>query len=163
MVVTTAVKLPTVVGLVDRVTVNSVAVAVVTVPTTPLLKTIVLLAAVVEKPNPLIVIVAEFAARLVVLLVTLGITLATCTGVPLEREFVVTVAVRLPAVVGRVENVTVRVVCVAVVTVPTAPLLKTTVLRDATGSNANPRISTVVRCAARLSVLIVTTGMMVAT
>ena len=110
MVVTTAVRLPTVVGLVDSVTVNSVAVAVVTVPTTPLLKTIVLFAAVVEKPNPLIVIVAEFAARLVVLLVTLGITLATCTGVPLDSEFVVTVAVKPPAVDGRVENVTVKVV-----------------------------------------------------
>lgn len=159
----TAVRLPTVVGRVESVTVKSVAVAVVTVPTTPLLKTIVLLAAVVEKPNPLIVIVAELAARLVVLLMTFGITFATCTGVPLEREFVVTVAVKLPAVVGRVENVTVRAVCVAVVTVPTAPLLKTTVLREATGSNANPRMITVVRSAALLSVLLVTTGMTVAT
>lgn len=163
LVVTTAVRLPTVVGLVDNVTVSNVAVAVVTVPTTPLLKTTVLLAAVVEKPNPLIVIVAEFAARLVVMPVTLGITLATCTAVPLERAFVVTIAVRLPAVVGRVENVTVKVVCVAVETVPTAPLLKTTVLREATGSNANPRMVTVVSWAARLSVLLVTTGMTVAT
>lgn len=163
MVVTIAVRVPTVVGLVDNVTVNSVAVAVVTVPTTPLLKTIVLFAAVVEKPNPLIVIVAELAARLAPLPETVGITFAICTGVPLEREFVVTVAVRLPAVVGRVENVTVRVVSVAAVTVPTAPLLKTTVLREATGSNANPRMVTVVWLAARLMVLLVTTGMTVAT
>ena len=81
----------------------------------------------------------------------------------MEREFVVTVAVRLPAVVGRVENVTVRVVSVAAVTVPTAPLLKTTVLREATGSNANPRMVIVVWLAARLMVLLVTTGMTVAT
>ncbi len=37
-------------------------------------------------------------------------------------------AVRLPAVVGLVENVTVSAVAVAAVTVPTAPSLKVTVL-----------------------------------
>lgn len=78
-------------------------------------------------------------------------------------EFVVTTAVRLPADVGRVENVTVRTFCVAAVTVPTAPLLKTTTLREATGSNANPFIVTVLLLAGRLTVLLVTTGMTAAT
>lgn len=77
MVVTTAVRFPTIAGLDDKVTVSRVVVAAVTVPTTPLLKTTVLLAAVVENPNPLIAIVAEFAPRLAVLLFTFGITLAT--------------------------------------------------------------------------------------
>ena len=163
LVVTTVVRFPTVVGLVDKVTVSKLAVAVVTVPTTPLLKVTVLLAAVVENPNPLMVIVAEFAPRFAVLLVMTGITLAICAGVPLAREFVVTTAVRLPAAVGRVDKVTVRVLCVAEVTVPIAPLLKTTRLRDATGSKANPLIVTVLLLAARLTVLLVTTGMTVAT
>ena len=163
LVVTTAVRFPTVVGLVEKVTVSKLAVAVVTVPTTPLLKVTVLFAAVVENPNPLMVIVGEFAPRFAVLLVMIGITLATCTGVPLEMEFVVTTAVRLPAAVGRVDKVTVRVLCVAEVTVPIAPLLKTTRLRDATGSKANPLIVTVLLLAARLTVLLVTTGMTVAT
>ena len=69
-------RFPTTAGLDDKVTVSKVVVAAVTVPTTPPLKTTVLLAAVVENPNPLIAIVAEFAPRLAVLLVTLGITLA---------------------------------------------------------------------------------------
>lgn len=162
LVVTMAVRFPTLDGLVDNVKVNKLAVAAVTVPTTPLLKATVLLAAVVENPNPLIVIVAEFAPRFAVLLVMTGTTLAICTGFPLAREFVVTTAVRLPAAVGRVDNVTVRVLCVAEVTVPTAPLLKTTRLRDATGSKANPLIVTVLLLAARLPVLLVTTGMIVA-
>ncbi len=76
---------------------------------------------------------------------------------------VVTTAVRLPADVGRVENVTVRACCVAAVTVPMAPLLKTTTLREATGSNANPLIVTVLLLAARFTVLLVTIGMTVAT
>lgn len=51
--------------------------------------------------------------------------------------FVVTTAVRFPAV-GFTENVTVSDVVVAEVTVPTAPLLNVTVLREATGSNPKP-------------------------
>lgn len=77
MVVTTAVKLPAVVGLVDNVTVREVAVAAVTVPTAPLLKTTVFLLAIGSNPRPLIVSVVALAARLEVLLVTTGITLAT--------------------------------------------------------------------------------------
>ncbi len=63
-VVTTAVRLPAVVGLVVKFTVSEVAVAAVTVPTAPSLKTTVLLAAVVSKPKPLMVTVAALAARL---------------------------------------------------------------------------------------------------
>jgi hypothetical protein len=57
---------------------------------------------------------------------------------------VVTTAVRLPAVVGLVDSVTVRDVAVVVVTVPAAPLLKTTVFRLATGSNPRPLMVKVV-------------------
>ena len=48
------------------------------------------------------------------LAVTTGVTVATCTAVPLLILSVVTTAVRLPAVVGLVENVTVSEVAVAV-------------------------------------------------
>lgn len=64
--------LPTVVGFVENVTVRAVAVAVVTVPTAPLLRVTVLFDAVVSKPNPLIVIVDAFAPRFAVLAVTTG-------------------------------------------------------------------------------------------
>lgn len=69
---TVAVRLPTEAGFVEKVTVRTVAVAVVTVPTAPLLSVTVLLAAVVLKPSPLIVMVAAFAARFAVLAVTTG-------------------------------------------------------------------------------------------
>ena len=46
-------RFPTDVGLVENVTVSEVAVAAVTVPTAPLLKTTVLFTAVVLKPYPL--------------------------------------------------------------------------------------------------------------
>ena len=52
VVVTTAVRLPAAAGLVENVTVNDVAVAAVTVPTAPSLKTTVLLLAIVSNPNP---------------------------------------------------------------------------------------------------------------
>ena len=125
-------------GLVENVTVSEVAVAAVTVPTAPLLKTTVLLAAVVSKPKPLMVSVVALAARLAVLLVTTGVTVATCTAVPLLTPSVVTTAVRLPAVGGLVENVTVSEVAVAAVTVPTAPSLKMTVLLAAVVSKPKP-------------------------
>lgn len=122
--------------MVEKVTVSDVAVAAVTAPTAPLLKVTVLSPAVVLKPNPLIVIVSAFAAKLDVLLVTTGTTVATCTAELLLTLLLVTIAVKLPAVVGEVESVTVRVVEVAAVTVPTAPLLKTTVLSAAVVSKA---------------------------
>lgn len=71
--------------------------------------------------------------------------------------------VKLPAVAGFVENVTVREVFVALVTVPTAPLFSTTVLRDAIGSNPNPLTVSVLEFAARDAVLLVITGFIVAT
>jgi hypothetical protein len=162
-VVTTAVRLPTLVGLVENVTVSELAVAAVTVPTAPLLKVTVLLPAVVLKAKPLIVTVLALARRFVVTLVTPGNTEATCIGAPLDLELVVTTAVRLPVAVGFVESVTVSVVAVAAVTVPTAPLPRETMLWAATGSKPKPLIVSVAAPAARLLVLPVTTGMTLAT
>src|SRR5580704_5128525 len=102
--------------------------------------------------------VDALAAKVVMLLVTTGVTVATWTAVPLLTLSVVTTVVRLPAVVGLVENVTVSEVAVAAVTVPTAPSLKTTVLWAAVVSKAMPLIVTVAAFAARLVVLNVTTG-----
>ena len=75
LVVTTAVRLPAA-GLTENDTVREVAVAAVTVPTAPLLNTTKLFAAVVLKPVPAIVIVVAELARLAVLLVTVGVTVA---------------------------------------------------------------------------------------
>lgn len=83
MLVTIAVKLPIEVGFVEKVTRSDVAVAVVIVPTAPLLNVTVLLAATVSKPKPLIVTVDALAPRAAVLLVTTGATVATCTAEPL--------------------------------------------------------------------------------
>lgn len=163
LVVTMAVRLPAEAGLVEKVTVNEVAEAVVTVPTALLLRVTVLFAAVVSNPKPLIVTVVELAARPIVRLVTTGITVATWTAVPLLTVFVVTMAVKLPAVVGLVENVTLSVVAVAAETVPTAPLLKTIVLLDAMVSNPKPLMVIVEALAAKLVVARVTTGFTVAT
>ena len=63
--------------MVENVTVRDVAVAVVTVPTAPLLKTMMLLAATVLKPNPVITILFALRARLAVFAVTTGVTVAT--------------------------------------------------------------------------------------
>lgn len=76
-VVTMAVSRPTARGRVENVIVNVVAVAAVTVPTAPLLKTIVLLPGVVLKPKPVMVMVLELIDRLAVLRVTTGLTTAT--------------------------------------------------------------------------------------
>src|ERR1700719_2132466 len=102
--------------------------------------------------------VVALAARLAVLLVTTGVTLATCTAAPLLTPSVVTTAVRLPAVVGLVEKVTVSEVAVAAVTAPTAPLLKTIVLLPGVVSKPEPLIVTMAALAARLAVLLVTVG-----
>lgn len=77
LVVTTAVKLLAEVGLMPKVTVNTVAVAAVTVPTAPLSNKTVLFPAVVLKPKPFIVSVAALADKFSVLLVTTGFTVAT--------------------------------------------------------------------------------------
>ena len=142
MVVTTAVKLPSAVGFVPRLTVNDVGVATVTVPTAPLLNTTVLRDAIGSNPNPLMTMFAALIAKLTVLVVTTGLTFAICVAVPLPTPLTVTIAVRLPADVGLVENVTVSEVAVAAVTVPTAPLLKITVLRLAVVSKPKPAMET---------------------
>lgn len=129
MVVTVAVRLPTEVGLVPNVTVSRVAVALVTVPTAPLLNATRLFEAVVSNPIPLISRVDASIPTLAEFAVTNGTTDAIWTAVPLDMELVVTCAVRLPAA-GFLLSVKVTVNCVAVaaVTVPSAPRLKTTVL-----------------------------------
>ena len=162
-VVTMAVSDPPSAGLVEKVTVIVVAVALVTKPTAPLFNCTVFSAAVAEKPKPLMTTVVASAAKSVVALVTTGVTVATFKAAPLLCEFVVTTAVKSPAVVGLVENVTVNKVAVAVVTVPTAPLLKTTVLLPAVVLKPNPAIVIVAALAARFDELVVTTGLTVAT
>ena len=162
-VVTTAVRLPVAVGLVPKVTVSEVAVAAVTVPTAPLLNVTVLWASVVSKPAPLMLSVLALMARLLVLLVTTGATVATCTAEPLPALSVVTTAVRLPSAVGLVDRFTVSEVAVAAETVPTAPLLNVTELWAAVVSKPKPSIVRLVELAARLAVLVVTTGVTVAT
>ena len=154
--VTTAVRLPRD-GAVLKVTVNWVAVALVTVPV-PLLKVTVLLAAVVSNPVPAMVKVVALIARLFVFKVTTGAAtmLATCTALPLLIAFVVTTAVRLPRD-GAVLKVTVNWVAVALVTVP-VPLLKVTVLLAAVVSNPVPVMVRVVAVSARLLVFKVTVG-----
>lgn len=161
LVVTVAVSVPAQ-GLAEYVTVRAVPVAEVTVPTAPLLNATVLLPAVVLKPEPLIVNVPALAKTTEVFCVATGRTVAICTAEPLLNELTVTTAVRLPAL-GRVPNVTVSNVAVAVVTVPTAPLLNTTVLLPAVVLKPKPLMVTVVAVRARAVVAAVTTGPTVAT
>ena len=162
LVVTTAVNAPAEVGFVESATVSVVALAAVTAPMAPSLKVTVLFPADASKPKPLIVTVAALAAKLVVALVTTGMTEATWTALALAWLLEVTIAVRLPAAVGPVESVTVNEVAVALDTVPAAPLLSTTVLLAAVGSNPNPVIVIVVALAARLVLRLVTEGITVA-
>ena len=138
---------------------SDVAVAEVTVPTAPLLKATVLLPGVVSKPAPLMVIVVAVIGRLAVLLVTPGVTEATCTAEPLETPLVVTTAVKLPTARWLLlENVTVSELAVAAVTVPAAWPLNTTVLLAGVVLKPKPLMVTVVALAARLAVLPVTIG-----
>ena len=159
---TVAVRVPAV-GLVENVTVSALAVAEVTEPTAPLLNVTVLLPAEMSKPKPFIVSVVSSAARLAELLVTPPVTVATCTAAPLENAFVVTTAVKFPSEVGFTAKVTVNAVAVALVTVPIAPLLKTTLFRDAVVSKPNPAITICEALIAKFDVLLVTTGLTVAT
>jgi hypothetical protein len=149
---------------VEKVTVNEVDVAAVTDPTAPLLNVTTFSATVVLKLVPAIVIVAAFAARFVLLEVTVGAvaletTLATFTAVPLEREFVVTEAFRTPTAVGLVVSVTVSSVAVAADTVPIGPPTKDTVLLVRVGSNPTPVITSVVPLRAKFVSDAVTTGL----
>jgi hypothetical protein len=138
-------------------------VAAVTVPAAPLLNVTKLLLAVELNPEPLIVMLLAFAAKLSVLLVTTGAIVATCTAAPLLTLFVETLAVKLPAVVGGVVMETLNEVFVAVSTVPAAPLLKVMVLLPATVSNPKPAIVMVLASASKLAELLVITGFTVAT
>lgn len=160
LLVTTAVRSTGDVGLVLNVTVSDVVVAEVTVPTAPLLKTTVLLEAVVSNPNPLMVSVVASASRLAELPVTTGTTVETWTAAPLLRLFVVTIAVRLPDDVGAVVRFTVNVVAVAAMTVPAAPLLNVTTLLPAVVENPTPVIVRLLALAFRRAVVLAdTTGM----
>lgn len=163
MVVTIAVNGPAEVGLTPKVTVKELADAAVTVPVAPLLKTTVLLPGVPEKPSPAMVTVVALAARFAVDEVTIGRTLAICTADPLSKPPTSTMAVKLPAAVGLVEKVTVKLVAEAEVTVPTAPLLSVTVLLPGVGWNPKPFMVTVVASTAIVAVLAVTTGTTLAT
>jgi len=141
------------------VTVNAVAVADATVPTAPLLNVTKLLEAVVSNANPLMTMLVALLANVAVFGVTPGNMRATCTGDAFALAFVVTTAVMFPTLVGRVPNVMVRVVEVAAVTVPTAPLLSTTVLLPTVVSNPTPVIvSVVLSDAERFAVFGVTMG-----
>jgi hypothetical protein len=77
--------------------------------------------------------------------------------------FVVTTAVKDPAEVGFELNVTVSDVRVAAVTVPIAPLLKATVLREAVVSKPLPVMVIVEALANRSAVLLVTDEVTAAT
>lgn len=103
------------------------------------------------------------AIWLPLLAVTTGDNVPTSTAVPLSSPFEVTMAVRLPAVVGFLEKVTVSDVADAEVTLPIAPLLKTTELFAAVGSKPKPSITIVEAFAAIESSLVVMTGVTVAT
>lgn len=77
MVVTRAVKLPTAVGLVVRFSVSDVEVAAVTAPTAPPLNATVFSARTELKPKPLMTRLVPLSAKLMVLVVTTGLTRAT--------------------------------------------------------------------------------------
>ena len=108
LVITTAVKLPTMVGGVVKFTVNWVDVAELTEPTAPLFKVTALFPGVVLNPVPFMVSVAALINWFVVFNVIVGMTVATWTGVPLLTLLVVTTAVKMPAVVGGVVKFTVN-------------------------------------------------------
>ena len=107
-------------------------------------------------------IVVALAPTLAELLVTTGVTVATWTAAPLLGLLVVTEALRSPAVVGFVENVTVSEVAVAEMTSPIAPSSRVTVLLPGVMSNPKPLMVSVAALAARSAVLLVTTGVTVA-
>ena len=163
MVVTWAVRLPAAGFLPSaKVTVSNVEVAAVTKPSAPLLKTTVLLASVVSKPNPAMVTVLTLAFMLVVMLVMIGLTVPTWTAEPLFTLLVTTEAVRFPAV-GLVGNVTVSDVELAEVTMP-VPLLSVTILFAAVAElKPKPLIVIVASLTPTLTVLLVITGIIVAT
>lgn len=162
MTVTWAVKLPMFLGLITKFTVRVVPVDATTVPVALLLNVTVFRLGVVSNPNPLIMIEVALGESPTVLLVITGTMFATSTAAPLFTPFVVTIAVRLPAA-GLVVKETVKAVDVAFVTLPTAPLLRTTVLFEAVVSNPSPLMMIVAASPPWLVELAVTTGRAVAT
>ena len=158
---TTAVRNPSAVGCVVNVTVNEFAeVTEVTIPKAPLLNATVLLAGVVEKPEPVIIKVVALIARLGGLTgFTVGaITVPTCTGEPLLPPLVVTTAVRVPLLLGGVIKETINCVKVAELTIPTAPRLSATVLFAAIGIKLVPLMVSVVAVVVKLAELGVMVG-----
>lgn len=127
-----------------------------------MLNNTVLSEAVVLNPNPAITMELAFATNGSLLRLTDGITVATCV-LTLCREFVVTLAFRVPTAEELVVNVTLKAVAVAEVTVPTALLLNDTVFSEALVLNPKPLIISVVVSAANELVLLVITGMTLAT
>ena len=163
LVVTVAFNTPAVVGLVVKATVSLVAVAKVTVPTALLLKATELLAAIVSKPKPSMVSVDASAAKLVVATVATGLTVATFTAPALLTPFVRTMANKSPATFGDVVRLTVSVVAVALVTVPTALPSKSRTLSVLVVLNPKPLMVMVVALAAMTVELAETTGIILAT
>lgn len=145
-------------ALVENVTVRAVAVAAVMIPTAPLLNAIVLSSTVVLKPKPLTMMLVVLTLMLSVLLVIAGLTVATCTASPLLTPFVDTTPINMSALAGNVEKVTINMVAVEAVTIPTAPLLRTTTLFPGVASKPNPLIVNSVAVAVKSAVLLVTTG-----
>ena len=162
LLVTTAVRFPTL-GWAVNVTVIEVGLEEVTLPVAPRLNATELLAFAFAKPKPLIVTVVAVFKIVAVLNVTTGVTVATCTAAPLLTLLVVTLAVRLPALAGFVEKVTVSEVVVAAVTLPTALSLKVTALFAGVAEKPKPLIVIVGAFAARFAMFEVTTGITVAT
>jgi hypothetical protein len=138
-----------------------VAVALLTVPLAPL-KLTLSCAAFVSKPKPLMVRLVALTARLAVLEVTTGVTVATWTAVPLLTPATLTEALRLPPV-NPLRPVTVSCVALALLTVPLAAPLKLTLSFAAFVSKPKPLTVRLLAVAARLAVLAVTTGVTVAT
>lgn len=164
---TIAVRLPAF-GLALKETVNVVAVALVTVPTAPLLKVTVFWLAVLLNPVLVIVTVVALAAIVVDVEVTVGAvdgatTCASCTAAPLERPLEVTEPLRAPTAAGLLVTRIVSEVVEAAVTRPVALPTKVTALVLATGLNPNPRMIRLVPLRDMLAVLAVTTGLIVAT
>lgn len=76
---------------------------------------------------------------------------------------IATLAVSGPPASGLVENVTIMLVGVDVVTRPTAPLSSVTMFSASVSENPKPLMVTVVAFASRLAVELVMTGVTVAT
>src|SRR5262249_35123794 len=111
-----------------------------------------------SKPKPLMTICVALTARLAVLDVTTGVTVATWTADGLLVPLTDTVAVSAPDT-RPVKLVTVSCVYVAAVTVPVAPVLKVTTLLPAVlSSNPLPVMMSCVALAARVAVLEVIVG-----